>query len=86
MSLLATITWDDDANFTITSFINSYYLCVCLSSYGIQCFYKSNVLIAPHFHLIVALCLYLFTYCFHMTKLYLPCKGTTFPSLLIIFE
>ena len=37
-------------------------------------------------HLIVALCLYLFTYCFHMTKQYLPCKGTTFPSLLIIFE
>lgn len=31
-------------------------------------FYKSNVLIAPHFHLIVALCLYLFTYFFHMTK------------------
>ena len=38
MSLLAAITWDDDANFTITLFINSYYLCVCLSSYGIQCF------------------------------------------------
>ena len=34
MSQLATITWDDDANFTITSFINSYYLCVCLSRYG----------------------------------------------------
>lgn len=31
-------------------------------------FYKSNVLIAQHFHLIVALCLYLFTYFFHMTK------------------
>ena len=76
MSLLATITWDDNANFTIALFINSYYLCVCLSSYGIP----------PHFHLIVALCLYLFTYCFHMTKQYLPCKGTTFPSLLIIFE
>ena len=25
MSLLAAITWDDDANFTITLFINSYY-------------------------------------------------------------
>ena len=25
MSLLAVITWDDDANFTITLFINSYY-------------------------------------------------------------
>ena len=24
--------------------------------------------------------------CFHMIKQYLPCKGTTFPSLLIIFE
>ena len=32
MSLLAAITWDDDANFTITLFINPYYLCVCLSS------------------------------------------------------
>ena len=31
-------------------------------------FYKSNVLIAPHFHLIMALYFYLFTYCFHMTK------------------
>lgn len=48
-------------------------------------FYKSNVLIAPHFHL-MALCLYLFTYCFHMTKLYLHCKVTTFPSIFIIFE
>ena len=38
MSLLAVITWDDDANFTITLFINSYYMCVCLSSYVIQCF------------------------------------------------
>ena len=38
MSLLAAITWDDNANFTITLFIESYYLCVCLSSYGIQCF------------------------------------------------
>ena len=38
MSLLATITWDDDANFTITLFINSYDLRVCLSNYGIQCF------------------------------------------------
>ena len=26
MSLLAVITWDDDANFTITLFIKSYYL------------------------------------------------------------
>lgn len=26
MSLLAVITWDDDANFTITLFINPYYL------------------------------------------------------------
>ena len=67
MSLLATITWDDNAIFTITLFINSYYLCVCLSSWD-SMFYKSNVLIALHFHLIVALCLYLFTYCFHMIK------------------
>lgn len=28
MSLLSAITWDDNANFTITLFINSYYLCV----------------------------------------------------------
>ena len=49
-------------------------------------FHKSNVLIASHYHLIVALCLYLFTYCFHMIKQYLHCKYTTFLSLLIIFE
>ena len=49
-------------------------------------FHKSNVLIASHYHLIVALCLYLFTYCFHMIKQYLHCKCTTFPSLLIIFK
>lgn len=34
MSLLATITWEDDANFTITLFINSFYLRVCLSNMG----------------------------------------------------
>ena len=34
MSLLAVITWDDNANFTITLFINSYYLCVCLPVMG----------------------------------------------------
>ena len=49
-------------------------------------FHKSNMLIAPHFHLILALNLYLFTYCFHIIKQYLLCKNTTFPSLLIIFE
>ena len=54
MSLLAVITWNDDANFTITLFMNSYYLCVCLSSYGDSMSHKSNVLIALHFHLILA--------------------------------
>ena len=34
MSLLAAITWDDNANFTITLFIKSYYLCVFLSVMG----------------------------------------------------
>ncbi|CDA45695.1 unknown [Prevotella sp. CAG:5226] len=37
MSLQAAVTWNADAIFTITLFINPYYLCVCLSSYGIQC-------------------------------------------------
>lgn len=68
MSLLATITWEDDANFTITLFIKSYYLRVLFVQLWDSMFHKSNVLIAPHFHLIMALCFYLFTYCFHMIK------------------
>ena len=40
------------------------------------------VAFSPH----IGFFLYLFTYCFHMIKPYLLCKGTTFPSLLIIFE
>jgi predicted metallopeptidase len=54
MSLQAAVTWNADAIFTITLFINPYYLCVCLSSYGDSMSHKSNVLIALHFHLILA--------------------------------
>ena len=45
----------------------------------------SNILIAPHFHLLMALCLYHKMYCFLIIKQYLFCKVTIFPSFLIIF-
>ncbi len=45
----------------------------------------SNMLIAPHFHLLMALCLYHKMYCFLIIKQYLFCKVTIFPSFLIIF-
>ena len=84
MSLLTAITWDDNANITITLFINPYYLWVCVQ-FGGSMFHKSGGADCATFYLLVALCLYRFTYCFHMIKQYLLCKSTTFPSHLTIF-
>ena len=84
MSLLAAITWDDNANFTITLFIKSYYRCMFVQLED-SILNISNMLIAPHFHLLMALCLYHKMYCFLIIKQYLPCKVTIFPSFLIIF-
>mgnify|MGYP004597994995 FL=1 len=67
MSLLAAITWDDDANFTITLFINSYYRCMFVQLED-SILNISNMLIAPHFHLLMALCLYHKMYCFLIIK------------------
>ena len=59
MSLLAVITWDDSQfyNNIVHKFI--LYVCMFVQLWD-SMFYKSNVLIVPHFHLIVALCLYPF--------------------------
>ncbi len=85
MSLLAAITWDDNANFTITLFIKSYYLCVCLSVMGfnvlqIKC--ADCAAFSPHSGF-VSLSIYIL---FSHDKTVSTLQRYYFPSLLIIFE